>query len=469
MRLVTLFTLAALLIGCGTNVSRHAQRDARSGGQAASVDWPDVSMAADVAPDGVGDVAVIVAVEDYTFLPDVPGAVQNAEDWRVFLKENLGVGKIYTLYDSDASREEMIRFASRAADEVKNGAKIWFVFVGHGAPSGAGEGMLVGMDAQQTVASLASRSARQEELLSVLESSSAGNVVMVVDACFSGRDGGGELLAKGSQPVVPVEEPEVATKAVVLSAARPSEFAGALPRAERPAFSYLLLGALRGWADDGDGYLRAEEAVTWTRSQLAHVKGRTQTPTLHGNGRVVLSRSAREADPGITDLMRGQPKRAAAQAEAEPAVNVYDTDRGMIIRAPKEWELFSSTPAIMSDDGMDFVAEYHLGGRADHPLFLYYMRYGANSFRQNVETMEDGFAEKGTRKVRQITYEIDGDDALVQFFEGTREDGVPIFLILMYRAYGEELWMTHSVVPMEHKESFIRANDAFWNGMDGPD
>jgi len=39
------------------------------------------------------------------------------------------------------------------------------------------------------------------------------------------------------------------SKAIVLSASKKDEYAGSLPRLSRPAFSSLLLGAMRGWGD----------------------------------------------------------------------------------------------------------------------------------------------------------------------------------------------------------------------------
>ncbi|MFA6315935.1 MAG: SUMF1/EgtB/PvdO family nonheme iron enzyme [Elusimicrobiota bacterium] len=37
----------------------------------------------------------------------------------------------------------------------------------------------------------------------------------------------------------------------VLTAAKADQFAGSLPGTKRPAFSYLVLGGLRGWAAEG--------------------------------------------------------------------------------------------------------------------------------------------------------------------------------------------------------------------------
>jgi len=70
---------------------------------------------------------------------------------------------------------------------------------------------------------------------------------------------------------------------VLLTAGTSRQFAGALPGLARPAFSYLALGALRGWADDDhDGSVTANEVVTFSNAVMSTtVRGRQQTPQLN--------------------------------------------------------------------------------------------------------------------------------------------------------------------------------------------
>ena len=97
-------------------------------------------------------------------------------------------------------------------------------------------------------------------------------------------------------------------KPILFTAAGGSEFAGPLPYTERPAFSYLVLGALRGWADeDGDKQVTAEEALDYTRNVLsATITGRTQTPSLAaGDKKAVLAVDATEQGPDISAIVAG--------------------------------------------------------------------------------------------------------------------------------------------------------------------
>ena len=281
-------------------------------GEADAQPWPALDDAVEVEAATTNDVAVIVAVEDYLLLPDVVGAVANANEWETFFRRDLQLEDVHVLFNQDATRESMLKFARTAAADVGPAGTIWWIFIGHGAPSISGEdGLMVGMDAQQSVESLESRGLPQRELLAVLEGA-PGRTVMIVDACFSGRAADGTALAAGVQPVVAIDATVgMRASSVVLSAAKATQVAGQLPGAPRPAFSYLMLAALRGWADEGDGEVTAGEALFFAQRQLRGVKGRTQTPQAVGNLQAVLSRGVVERQP----------------RHVEPGEGVADTER----------------------------------------------------------------------------------------------------------------------------------------------
>ncbi len=275
----------------------------------ASAQWPPLDDIPTIEPTGTADVAVIVAIEDYLLLPAIPGAVANANEWEVFLRNGMKVRDVHVLANQNATRESMLKFAKTAAADVGEGGTLWWVFIGHGAPTVAGDdGVLLGMDAQPTVESLASRGLPQGQLLSALQSSNH-KTVLVLDTSFSGRAADGAALAPGVQPVIAVESNGyLLPTTVVLSAAKPSEVAGPLDGAARPAFSYLMLGAMRGWADANDGEVTAAEAMFYAQRELRKIKGRQQSPQIAGDAALVLSRGVKE----------GQPRVVATPISAEP-------------------------------------------------------------------------------------------------------------------------------------------------------
>lgn len=282
--------------------------------------WPDLP-ALKAAGGGENDAAIIAGAEQYAFVARVPGARRNADDWHVFLTEGLKVPseKVALLRDNEATLEKMRKFAAQKASQVKPGGTLWFVFIGHGAPAKDGsDGLLVGADAQQDADSLFARSLSQRELLGLLAKGKQARTLVLVDACFSGRTASGEPLVPGLQPLVlAAAAPAADPRAVIFTAARSDQFAGPLPKAAqaRPAFSYLSLGALRGWADaDADGKVTAGELVAFAQKALGLAKDRTQTPELSaGSPETVLS-LAREAGPDLARIDReGAAKASGAQ------------------------------------------------------------------------------------------------------------------------------------------------------------
>ena len=270
------------------------------------VTWPDLGTPGVASPDGAADGALIVALENYVFVPKVPGATKNAADWYTYLVEGrkVPVGSVRLLRNEDASREAILSAAGEVGKSVKPGGTAWVVFIGHGAPSQDGkEGVLVGVDAQQKAVSLYARSVRQSELAAAL---GGAPTVMVIDACFSGRASGGQAIASGLQPLIVVKKASAPTGITLLSAGKSDQLAGPLPGMGRPAFSYLVLGALRGWGDaNGDGVVTAGEAVDYASKALRVLPiGRTQTPELVGSNQTLgLAKNAREKAPDLAGIV----------------------------------------------------------------------------------------------------------------------------------------------------------------------
>jgi hypothetical protein len=283
-------------------VRRPAPHEDLPPAAAAKATWPSLDSALPPSNGASPDAAVIVAIEDYLMAPDVAGARQNADGWYGYLRKTRGIpiDRVRLLRDQEATVEEMRAAIGTARDQTRSEGRIWFVFIGHGAPSGNGkDGLLVGADAQQSARSLDARSLRRSALLAELD-----HAVVVLDACFSGQTHAG-ALAKGLQPFLPIGDAVTKPKVILLTAAGGAQFAGQLPGAERPAFSYLVLGALRGWADrDATGTVTASEVFEYTRHAMGVViKGRVQTPEISGEGSEVLATGVTESGPDLDALV----------------------------------------------------------------------------------------------------------------------------------------------------------------------
>lgn len=271
--------------------------------------WPDIGRPVSVGG-GENDAAVVIGIDDYEYVADIPGAADNARDWYRYLVDGrkLPIRNVRLIRNGEADRETILQAAKDTVALVKPGGNFWFVFIGHGAPSQDGkEGVLIGADTKQTAVSLFARSVKQSELQGIVGATPS---VMVLDSCFSGRAHNGSAIAAGLQPLILTKTLAPVTT-TLLTAAQADQFAGSLPGKERPAFSYLVLGALRGWGDaNGDGQVTASEAVEYATKALSVLPlGRTQTPEIVGGGasRVLASRAV-EREPDLDAILTGEAK-----------------------------------------------------------------------------------------------------------------------------------------------------------------
>ena len=196
------------------------------------------------------------------------------------------------------------------------------------------------MDAQNEADTLFARSLATDELLALLAKGQQGKTVVVIDACFSGKTPSGQPLIKGLQPLVAhLDRPHVlGGRAVVLSAAASDQFAGPLPRAAkmRPAFSYLALGALRGWAADGAGKVTAQGVIDFARRALSLAHDRTQTPELVQGAPATVLGIGRERAPDLGKIDRAESSpRGGFQVTELPNLSRIEAPKSLDLADPK--------------------------------------------------------------------------------------------------------------------------------------
>lgn len=333
--------------------------------------WPDLDRPPSVGG-GENDAALVVGIEDYWAAPRIPGARRNARDWYTWFTNGRKIPghRARLLLDAEATAEEIRDQAERLARDVGPGGTLWIVFIGHGAPDLAtGDASLLGVDVQPTAQSLGARGLARAELLRVTQP--ADQRVMVLDSCFSGRDARGESLAPGLQFLIPTFA-TADRNTIELTAGTASQVAGALPRENRPAFSYLLLGALHGWGDlDGDGVVTSAEALTWTRQTLDTVLiGRDQTPQKVGEDRP-LSPAGRTRPPDLAAIVeqRTESSRRVINVPTRPDITV-DRPSGIGVNVEAEalyWRAIEATESPLVSPAETAQAWCRLANHGDGP------------------------------------------------------------------------------------------------------
>jgi len=176
-----------------------------------------------------------------------------------------------------------------------------FYFSGHGAPimkdGKIVDAVLVPYDARES--SLEHTGIKMSMLKGIL-SDVRGNWIVILDACFSGKEGR-SLMTKNVKAIAVVPKDfNVVQKPIKkswwLTATSGDNFANDFPKANSGLFTHYFLRALngeKGVDDNGDGLLRLSEVFNWTKKEVQAVSAksleRLQVPELIGNGDIVLT------------------------------------------------------------------------------------------------------------------------------------------------------------------------------------
>jgi hypothetical protein len=245
------------------------------------------------------DGALIIGIEDYMDLADVPYAERDAQAFYDFLVYTRGVSPDRIEKLTNPSKEKIEKAAGRIAAEP--GGIAWVYYAGHGAASTTvKELVLLGRDTPLDVEVYETRTLTVSSLARAAAATKA-EVMMVMDTCYAGAGRAGHDLFTGTRFAVPayaVDEPSV----TLWTAAAPNQLAEPLDEVQHGAFTYFAIGALRGWADGelsgtADGKVTLDEANLYVQRALRNRGIRQQQSQVTGEGGLVVSRQASEPDP----------------------------------------------------------------------------------------------------------------------------------------------------------------------------
>lgn len=277
---------------------------ALAGVHADAADLPDLLTPLRTGQQSPRDAAVVIGLERYAFIAGVPHAHRDAEAMYELLLYTRGVPAQRARLMKSGDRASIARAVEEAGQSVGPGGTVWVYFAGHGiGHPQSGERLLLGDDVRSSAESLVDRGVSVRELTD-LAGSGGGRVHLMIDACYAGvgRDGS-ELLA-GKRFVVPAYVYGGSKQILEWSAAGPGQLSGPMPGARHGAFTYLAIGAMRGWADgelDGqrDGVVTAGEAHAFVNRTMRRLALNQQESQLVGADAptITLAVGVREAAP----------------------------------------------------------------------------------------------------------------------------------------------------------------------------
>ena len=247
---------------------------------------PDTAVRIKPGPARPNDFALIIGIDRYRGVPQASYAERDAALFRKYAVATLGVPeKNAVLLSGDRARlSDITNHIEAWLPKVSRpGSRVYFYFSGHGAPDPAkGNSYLIPWDGDPSF--LISSAYSVQRLYSKLEELNAREVVVALDACFSGI-WSRSIIAPGLRPLVrTVETPLMdKSKLSVLTAARSDEVAGSIDERGHGLFTYYVLKGLQGEASDSSGRLTLGGLHSFVQKKVqseARRQNRDQTPQI---------------------------------------------------------------------------------------------------------------------------------------------------------------------------------------------
>lgn len=246
----------------------------------------DVDKPAYQAPEDPDAFAVVVGVESYSELPKATYAERDAQAVkRHLLASGFPERNVILLTGQRAVRSSLKKYLETwLPRNVGEKSRVFFYFSGHGSPDpSTGAAYLVPWDGDPSF--LDDTAYPVKTLYETLGRLKAREVVVALDACFSGA-GGRSVLPAGARPLVAKAKAEAPSgKLVVFAAAQSDQITNVLDDQGHGIFTYYFLKGLN------DGAVEPSALYQYLKPRVqdaARRQNREQTPALIGSASVRL-------------------------------------------------------------------------------------------------------------------------------------------------------------------------------------
>jgi hypothetical protein len=235
------------------------------------------------------DWGLIIGIENYDNLPSVHYARKDAQIMKEYYTKLLGVPEdnIIMLIDRGATKARIEGYLKQYLPRnVEKDTTLYVYYAGHGMPdTDMNEPYLVPYDGDTRF--IHHTGYKLKEFYKDLDALDIGKSYVFLDSCFSGAASRTEkMLIAGARPaLVHVKDSNINSRKVIsLSASQTNQLSNAYPDAKHGLFTYYLLRALRGEADENDDqWVSIKEAYSYIKKHVVRVSrrmGTEQTPTI---------------------------------------------------------------------------------------------------------------------------------------------------------------------------------------------
>ena len=225
--------------------------------------------------------AVIIANENYQRVSRVEFAKNDGKTFKKYCVQTLGLPETNVHFLADATLNNIrgeINWLYQVADAFKGGANIIFYYAGHGIPDEArGTAYLLPVDGY---GSDVQTGYKLDDLYQKLGQAPARNITVFLDACFSGAQRSGEMMASARGVAIKVAPGAPTGNMVVFSAAQGDETAFPYREKGHGMFTYFMLKKLQETKGDVTLGELGEYIETNVRQRSIVVNQKSQTPVV---------------------------------------------------------------------------------------------------------------------------------------------------------------------------------------------
>lgn len=223
--------------------------------------------------------ALIIANENYMEVANVPNALNDGQIFAEYCKKTLGLPESNIRFIPDATLNRMKRqlnWITQIMEAYKGEANIIFYYAGHGIPDESNQSSyLLPVDGY---GSDVTTGYSLDEIYQMLGEKDAKSVVVLLDACFSGANRDGAMLASARGVAIKAKQSAPKGKMVILSAAQGDETAYPYKEKNHGMFTYYLLKKLRETKGDVTFGELADYVTSEVMKQSVVTNGKMQTP-----------------------------------------------------------------------------------------------------------------------------------------------------------------------------------------------
>lgn len=234
-------------------------------------------------------VALVIANEDYGKVVNVASALHDGEIFAKYCHETLGIPENQVFLYQNATYGETLSAVNKLRNTVKalgGDVDVILYYAGHGVPDErTNDSYMMPVDADPMVMATAYPLKTLYKELGEME---AKNVMVFMDACFSGANRGDGMLAEARGVVLVPKSAAPEGNMYVLSAASGKETALPYKEKNHGLFTYYLLKKLQ----DSKGNVSLKELGDYVKGEVLKTSSMTlnkpQTPTVTASGALQL-------------------------------------------------------------------------------------------------------------------------------------------------------------------------------------